>query len=91
MEIVNNKRAFQFEITFADGEIAYLQYRWLKARMVLMHTVVPASHRGQGIGDTLARYVLEHARAHGLRLIVYCPFVQAFIKKHPEYNALIDG
>ena len=90
MEIINNKRAFQFEITFPDGEKATLQYRWLKARMVLMHTIVPQSHRGKGIGDKLARHVLEYARAHGLKLLVYCPFVQAFMNKHPEYNDLTE-
>jgi len=31
MEIVNNKKQFRFEITMPDGEIAELDYRWLKA------------------------------------------------------------
>ena len=65
------------------------EYRWLKGSMVLMHTLVPASERRKGIGSLLAKYVLEHARAHHLKVIVYCPFVDLYLKKHPEYNDLV--
>ena len=42
MEVTNNKKEFRFEILLPDGEIAKLEYRWLKGSMVLMHTLVPA-------------------------------------------------
>lgn len=90
MEIVNNKRQFRFEITFLSGEIATMEYRWLRGSMVIMHTLVPASERGKRVGDKLARHVLEHARAHNLKVIVYCPFVTLYIQKHPEYGDLVD-
>ncbi len=90
MEITNNKRTSTFEGKLPDGELVTLQYRWLKGSMVLMHTVVPAAHRGHGYGDVMAKYVLEHARAHHLKIIVYCPFVQKYMTKHPEYDDLLD-
>jgi predicted GNAT family acetyltransferase len=89
MEVVNNKRDFRFEIAMPDGEIARMDYRWLKGAMVLMHTVVPVTYRGNGIGAELARYVLDHARSQGLKVIVYCPFVELYLKKHPEYNDIV--
>jgi len=88
MEIVNNKKGFRFEIVFPDGEIARLDYRWLKGSMVLMHTVVPVAERKKGVGAILVKYVLEHARMHNLKVIVYCPFVELYMKKHPEYEDL---
>lgn len=90
MEIVNNKRQFRFEITFPDGEIAHLDYRWLKGAMVLMHTVVPTTQRGKGVANILAKYVLEDVRARNLKVIVYCPFVTTYMEKHPEYSDLIE-
>jgi len=90
MEIINNKRAFRFEAKLPDGEVATIEYRWLKGSMVLMHTLVPQSARGKGVGDKLVRYVLDHARAEQLKVIIYCPFVTAFVKKHPEYQDLED-
>lgn len=90
MEITNNKRQSRFEVALTGGETAILDYRWLKGSMVLMHTVVPASGRGQGIGGALAAHVLQHARSHGLAIIVYCPFVAKFIKDHPgQYDDLV--
>ena len=88
MNVINNKRQFRFEITMPDGEVATLEYRWLKGKMVLMHTVVPASARRKGIGSLLAEHVLMHAREHNLKIIVYCPFVVEYMKAHPEYNDL---
>ena len=90
MEIINNKKLFRFEIAMPDGEIAELDYRWLKGSMVLMHTIVPTSARGQGIGGKLVKYVLDYVRQQGLKIIVYCPFVTKYMEAHPEYNDLVD-
>ena len=90
MDVTNNKRQSQFEIKLEDGEIAELTYRWLKGSMVLMHTGVPKSGQNRGVGSALAKYALENARTHHLKVIVYCPFVATYLKRHPEYNDVID-
>jgi len=89
MEVVNNKKQFQFEIALPDGEYARLEYRWLRGGMVLMHTFVPPSARTKGIGAQLVKYVLDYAREQGLKIIVYCPFVAKYMKLHPEYDDLV--
>ncbi len=80
---------FRFEAMLPDGEMASLEYRWLKGSMVLMHTLIPVSARGSGIGTQLVSYVLEHARSHSLSIIVYCSYVQHFIDTHVEYSDLL--
>jgi len=90
MEIVNNKKQFRFEMLLPDGEYATLDYRWLKGSMVLMHTLVPVSERGKGIGAQLVKQVLGYARGQNLTIIVYCPFVAKYLHTHPEYNDLIQ-
>lgn len=89
MEVINNKRQFRFEIPLPGGEIAELDYRWLKGNMVLMHTLVPVSARGKGIGAALIKYVLDYVRAQNLKIIVYCPFVAKYVAAHPEYKDLV--
>ena len=89
MEIVNNKRQFRFEVQMPDGEYAILEYRWLKGAMVLMHTIVPPSARQKGVGAALVKYVLDHVRAHNLKIVIYCPFVDKYVKQHPEYQDLV--
>jgi predicted GNAT family acetyltransferase len=90
MEITNNKMEFRFELQLPDGEIAKIEYRWLKGSMVLMHTFVPLPGRGKGVASKLIKYVLEYAREHHLKIIVYCPFVTKYMETNPEYNDLLD-
>jgi uncharacterized protein len=90
MEITNNKQQFRFEYKLPDGEFITLDYRWLKGSMVLMHTLVPVSARGTGLGNAFLEQVLHHVRTLGLRIIVYCSFATAYIASHPQYLDLLD-
>jgi predicted GNAT family acetyltransferase len=57
--------------------------------MTLRHTEVPRELGGKGVGSTLARGVLEAARARGLKVVVQCDFVRAYMNKHPEFNDML--
>ena len=87
--VVNNEKHSRFE-TQVNGEFAYLEYRFYKGDMALMHTFVPESARGMGIAGALAKFALEHVKEHNLRLMVFCPYVQKYLKEHPEYLVLVD-
>jgi len=88
LNIINNTERQQFQVQ-AEGEIASLEYRTNDGKIVLMHTEVPDNLGGHGIGSALAEYAFKYARANHLPVKVYCPFVQAYLKRHPEYNDLI--
>jgi predicted GNAT family acetyltransferase len=45
---------------------------------------VPPSARGEGVGDALVRAAVAHARSAGLQLIPTCPFVEAWLRRHPQ-------
>ncbi len=90
MEIVNNKRLFRFELNGAGDEPATLEYRWLKGAMVLMRTWVPMDLRKKGLGRLLVQQVLEYAKRENLKIIVYCPFIEKYIKEHREYEVLLE-
>lgn len=88
-EVVNNKRAFKFEISLPNNETAFIEYRWQKGNMVLMRTLVPVSMRGKGMGAYLVKYVLDYVRANDLKVIIYCPFITKYLENHPEYSDLV--
>ncbi len=69
--------------------MAGLEYRLHEGMIVLMHTEVPATLGGRGIGTALAEYALKYARANHLPAKVYCPFVAAYVKRHPEYQDIV--
>ena len=87
--VVNNESELKFEVHL-DGELAYLEYRFYKKDIALMHTVVPDSLGGKGIASALAHYALEWATKHEKPVMVYCPFVAGYLQKHPEYDGIID-
>jgi len=89
MNVVNNKKQFRYEIALPDREYAYMEYRWLKSNIVLMHTLVPKAERGKGYASMLVKGVFEDIRQKGLKAIVYCPFVARYLETHHEYEDLL--
>jgi predicted GNAT family acetyltransferase len=88
LNIINNEQRQQFQLE-VEGELASLEYRMHEGMIVLMHTEVPATLGGLGIGSALAEYALNYARANHLPAKVYCPFVAAYVKRHPEYEDIV--
>lgn len=88
--IVNNEKTMHFETSLEGGEKAFIEYRWYKGDLALMHTFVPPAFEGHGIASTLAHFALEYAKQKKLSIIVYCPFVAKYLKEHPEYSFLTD-
>lgn len=86
--VINNQERLQFQLT-ADGETASLEYRLYEGMLVLMHTEVPEKLGGRGIGSALAAFAFQYARDKHLPVKIYCPFVLAWAKKHPELRELI--
>ncbi|HEY7636260.1 MAG TPA: GNAT family N-acetyltransferase [Gemmatimonadales bacterium] len=85
MDVQHDPERGQFYIPLANGEEASLFYNMFSDDILdLRHTEVPRSARGQGLADALVRFALAYVREHNLNLIVTCPFVQRWLRKHPE-------
>ena len=87
--VINNDKEQRFEIHESD-KVAFLEYRFYKKDIALMHTLVPDALSGKGLASSLAHHALEWAKEHNIRVIVYCPFVAAYLKRHPEHNDIVD-
>jgi predicted GNAT family acetyltransferase len=89
LNVVMNEAARRFETTL-EGETAFAEYKLLERTLVLPHTLVPESLSGNGIGSALTEAALGYARANSLKVYPSCPFIKAYIKKHPEHLDLIE-
>jgi uncharacterized protein len=87
-EVRNNTALNRFELD-VDGGMAFADYDAAPGRITITYAEVPAELRGRGIGSTLVRGALELARAQGLKIASRCPFVSAYLGKHPEFNDLL--
>lgn len=84
----DNTAEAEFELK-VGGQRAVAAYQMEGDTIVFTHTVVPKAAEGRGIGSKLIRAALDSARDRGLKVIPQCPFVAAYIEKHPEYRALL--
>ncbi|MDI9580951.1 MAG: GNAT family N-acetyltransferase [Thermobispora sp.] len=88
-EVVRNEQARRYEI-FVEGERAgLLTYRLSPGCIEFPHTKVDERFEGRGLGSRLVRAALDDARAAGLKVAPTCPFVAAYIRRHPEYRDLV--
>jgi predicted GNAT family acetyltransferase len=89
LNVTNNLNQQQFEVLI-EGELAVLQYRFHDKLLWLMHTEVPKSMEGQGVASVLAHTAFEWAKATNIKVKVVCPFVAVYLKRHPEYNDIVE-
>jgi hypothetical protein len=89
LNVERDESRHRFEIRSGD-ERAVLVYRdAADGALVLIHTEVPAGLQGRGLGGQLAQAAFEYARSAGRKVVVVCPYVKAWLDRHPEYGELL--
>ena len=89
MDIVrDNKAEHEFELV-VDGHRALAAYQMEGDTIVFTHTIVPKAIEGRGVASKLIRAALDSARDRGLKVVPQCPFVAAYIKRHPDTQDLL--
>lgn len=67
-------------------DVGEMTFSRLSDKLIIVdHTGVPDSLRGQGVGQALAAHVVADARARGFRIVPLCPFLRAQYERHPEW------
>jgi uncharacterized protein len=85
----DNPDELRYELV-VDGDVAgEIRYRLLPDAVALVHTEVAPKLEGSGLGGRLVEGALDDIRARGLHVVVICPFVRAYIRRHPEYADLV--
>lgn len=82
-DVRNDTSASRFVVT-EDGVDAELRYRTRAGLLILIHTDVPDSLGGRGIGGRLVRAAIAHARAEHLTIVPWCPFARRWLADHPD-------
>ena len=85
----NNRQAQRYEIVVGEA-VAMIEYWLVDQSIVFTHTEVPKELEGRGIAQKLAQAALEDARARHLLVVPLCPYVAAYLRRHAEYQDLID-
>lgn len=88
VKVVHNLDKKRFEVQI-ENHLAVCAYILSKTRIIFSHTEVPKALEGLGIGAKMARAGLDYARENELRVMPLCPFIAAYMERHPEYHDLL--
>lgn len=85
-----NGHKHRFELK-TDGKISIVEFMQPDDEtLALTHTEVDPSLEGQGIGSKLVEEVLEYAERNNLKIVPLCPFVAAYITRHPDWQRVVS-
>ncbi len=87
-KVVHNEDGRQFEMSVPSG-LAVLRYTRDAESIDLLHTLVPTEDEGNGHGTMLVQAAFEYARKAGIEVVPTCPFVKAYVERHPEQQDLV--
>lgn len=88
MSEIRHDAAHHRFVTEVDGHTAYVEYEPGTTAIAITHTIVPPPIAGRGIAGDLVRAAMLHARNEGLRVDPQCSYADAWMRRHPEFDAL---
>jgi predicted GNAT family acetyltransferase len=83
--VVDQPERSRYLATLDGVEAGVLEYIESKGRRALVHTEVGVRFEGKGVGGALARHALDEARANDVKVLVTCPFVIGWLRRHQDY------
>ena len=87
--LLKNEEKKRFELA-VDGHVAFIEYILTNQNvMYLTHTEVPVALEGKGVGSSIVAKALNYIRSNGFTLAPLCPFVAAYLKRHPEWKEIL--
>lgn len=87
--VVDNPAELRYELWVDGSRAGFIAYRREPGAVVLVHTDIDPAHEGKGLGSRFVAGALDDLRRRGLRLVAPCPFVAAYLRRHPEEADLV--
>ena len=87
--IFDNAEEERYELWIGDERAGVIEYETRPGVVVLIHTEIAEAFEGHGLGSKLIAAALEDIRNRGLGLKPVCPFVRAYLERHPEDRDLV--
>ncbi|HVT67189.1 MAG TPA: GNAT family N-acetyltransferase [Trebonia sp.] len=89
--VTDNPAASRYELHVGAEFAGFVDYRLRGQVISLVHTQVEPAFQGEHLATHLARFSLDDARERGLSVLPFCPYINSWIRKHPEYTDLVPA
>ena len=73
-----------------EGSTAFIEYKLSHQKLFLIHTEVPPTLEGKGVGKAIVEKALQYAKDNNDNIVPLCIFVQSYLKRHKEWNDIIS-
>lgn len=90
-KVRHDENAHRYVLEIGGLALGFAEYQDDGQRQVFTHTEVDQSLSGQGMGSKLVRESLDDARRRGKRVVPVCGFVADYVKKHHDWDDIIDS
>jgi predicted GNAT family acetyltransferase len=90
IEVTRNDAALQYDAELNGTPAGLIRFTREDDVIAMLHTEVDPQFEGEGVGSTLVQRALDDVRERGERVRPVCPFVAAYIERHPEYADLVS-
>lgn len=80
----------RFEARLGADTIGFTQYAARDDMIMLLHTEIDPSVEGRGFGSRLAAGILGDVTSRGVSVIVRCPFIAAYVKRHADAYPTVE-
>src|SRR5262245_5139967 len=84
------QEADRFRISVDGQKVGFTEYVYRDGQRTFPHTEVLDEFGGRGLATILIDEALQATRDAGLRIVAACPMVAGFVKKHQEFDDVVD-
>jgi uncharacterized protein len=79
----------RYEARVGQQLAGFADYHRQPGLVTVLHTEIDRVFEGRGVGSALVRGMLDDIRREDAKVLAVCPFVKAFLQRHPEYADLV--
>lgn len=90
-KVVRNDEKNRYEVFYGGALAGFSEYEERDDETVFIHTEIDGAFAGKGLGGILAKQAVEDVIARGRVIRPLCPFILAYLDKHPQYDEHVIG
>jgi predicted GNAT family acetyltransferase len=84
LEILDVPEQRRYEVRVGSRLVGHSRYAIQGSTIAVLHTEIDPSMEGKGVGSRLAAAVLADVMSRDLSVVVRCPFIAAYVRRHPQ-------
>lgn len=88
------QKAFEIHVDNSSNTAGFTQFIDFTdtghPQRIFPHTVVKEEFGGHRLASILVQQALDTSIEEGFKIVALCPYVKAWLKKHPDYQKHVD-